>query len=142
MLDEMLKIGSWKERPERERLECKAIECSFIPWVTGATRSFKIRFAFWNVHSGSRVGNEFGKEETGDSGPWRKGQRDEKGNEMSELLEEFSSEKGIGKCPKPSAAAYQRPVCQQTPRISPYLASPGLQSCRDPPGSSSSISSS
>lgn len=32
-----------------------------------------------------------------------KSTKDEKGNGMSELLEEFSSEKGVGKCPTPSA---------------------------------------
>lgn len=73
MFDEMLKIGSWKERLEREYFECKVIECSFIFWVIGVIRFFKIRFVFWNVYFGSRVGNEFGKEEIGDFSLWRKG---------------------------------------------------------------------
>lgn len=37
----------------------------------GAPQSFKTRLAFWNVHSGSGVGNELGKEEAEDSSPWR-----------------------------------------------------------------------
>lgn len=46
--------------------------------------------------------------------------QDEQGNGMAELLEECSSEKGIGKCPKPSAAAFQRPIHQDTQALSTH----------------------
>ena len=65
---------------ERECLKCEANECSFFLSVTWA----KLIFAFWNVHSGSNVGNEFRKEETGDSSPSRKEQKMQRAMELLE----------------------------------------------------------
>ena len=54
-----------------------------------AMQSFKIRSAFWNIHSHCSVGNAFGKKELEDSSWWRKGQREDRAMERSELLEKL-----------------------------------------------------